>query len=114
MKTLESNIAMIQNLLRNIQTPWMMVIKNTDNSSKKRKRKILIVFFVIIADIKTNKKFQSIVKELDIRCWKLMISQVPKNVMLNSAHYLMIYLVLTSVIPRMLTHRVAMKIRKYC
>ena len=109
MKTLESNIAMIQNLLRNIQTPWMMVIKNTDSSSKKRKRKILIVFFVIIADIKTNKKFQ-----LDIRCWKLMISQVPKNVMLNSAHYLMIYLVLTSVIPRMLAHRVAMKIRKYC
>ena len=39
MKMLESKIAMIQSLLENIQRPWMMVIKNTDNSSKKKKRK---------------------------------------------------------------------------
>ena len=46
----------------------------------------------------TNKKFQSIIKELFIRCRKLNISlvfitqsyfSVPKDVRLNSAHYLM-------------------------
>ena len=45
----------------------------------------------------TNKKFQSIIKELFIRCRKLNISlvfitqsyfSVPKDVRLNSAHYL--------------------------
>ena len=41
-----------------------------------RKRKILIVFDDMIADIMTNKKFQSIIKELFIRCRKLSISLV--------------------------------------
>ena len=49
------------------------------------------------ADIMTNKKFQSIIKELFIRCKKLNISLVfitqsyfsfPKDVRLNSTHYL--------------------------
>ena len=50
----------------------------------------------MIADIITNKKFQSIIKELFIRCRKLHISLVlitqsyffvPKDVRLNSTHY---------------------------
>ena len=51
----------------------------------------------MIADIMTNKKFQSIIKELFIRCRKTNISlvfitqsyfSVPKDVRLNSTHYL--------------------------
>ena len=51
----------------------------------------------MIADIMSNKKFQAIIKELFIRCGKLNISlvfitqtyfSVPKNVRLNSTHYL--------------------------
>ena len=51
----------------------------------------------MIADIMTNKKFQAIVKEFFIRCRKLNISlvfitqsyiYVPKEVRLNSTHYL--------------------------
>ena len=57
----------------------------------------LIVFDDIIADILSNKKFQSIMKEVFIRCRKLNISLVfitqsyffvPKDVRLNSTHYL--------------------------
>ena len=49
------------------------------------------------ADIKTNKKFQAIIEELLITCRKINISlvfitqsdfSVPKDVILNSAHYL--------------------------
>ena len=62
-----------------------------------RQRKILIVFDDMIADIMSNKKFQAIIKELFIRCRKLNISlvfitqsyfSVPKDVRLNSTHYL--------------------------
>ena len=51
----------------------------------------------MIADIMSNKKFQAIIKELFIRCRKLNISLafitqpyffVPKDVRLNSTHYL--------------------------
>ena len=58
--------------------------------------KILIVFDDMSADIMTNKKFQSIIKELFIRCRKINISLVfisqsyfslPKDVRLNSKHY---------------------------
>ena len=71
--------------------------ENIDNYNPNRKRKILIVFDDVIADIMTNKKFQSIIKELFIRCRKLNISlvfitqsyfSVPKDVRLNSTHYL--------------------------
>ena len=57
----------------------------------------LIVFDDIIADILSNKKFQSIMKEVFIRCRKLNISlvfitqsyfSVPKDIRLNSTHYL--------------------------
>ena len=62
-----------------------------------RKRKMLIVFDDMIADIMTNKKFQAVIKELLIRCRKLYICfvfitqpyfSVPKEVRLNSTHYL--------------------------
>ena len=54
---------------------------------------------MMIANIMTNKKFQSIIKELFVRCRKLNVSLVfitqsyfsfPKDVRLNSTHYLTI------------------------
>ena len=74
------------------------VYENINHYNSSRKRKILIVFDDMNADITTNKKFQSIIKELSIRCRKLNISlvfitqsyfSVPKDVRLNSTHYLM-------------------------
>ena len=73
------------------------VYEDIDNYNPKRNKKVLIVFDDMIADIMTNKKFQSIIKELFIRCRKLNISlvfitqsyfSVPKDVRLNSRHYL--------------------------
>ena len=52
------------------------VYENIDNYNLKRKRKILIAFDDMIADIMTNKKFQSIIKELFVRCRKKNISLV--------------------------------------
>ena len=72
------------------------VYENIHDYNSSRKRKILIVFDDMIADIMTNKKFQSIIKELFIRCRKLNILLVfitqsyfsaPKDVRLNSTHY---------------------------
>ena len=71
--------------------------ENIDHYNPNRKRKVLIVFDDMIADIMTNKKFQSIIKELFIRCRKINISlvfitqsyfSVPKDVRLNSTHCL--------------------------
>ena len=68
-----------------------------DDYHPKRQRKILIVFDDMIADIMTNKKFLAIIKDLFLRCRKLNISlvfitqsyfSVPKDVRLNSTHYL--------------------------
>ena len=73
------------------------VYENIDNYNQNRQRKILIVFENMIADIISSKKFQAIIKELFIRCRKLNISlvfitqsyfSVPKDVRLNSTHYL--------------------------
>ena len=70
------------------------IYNNINDYNPNRNRKIL---FDMIADMKTDKKFQSIVKELFTRCRKLniflvFISQsyflVPNNVRLNSTHYL--------------------------
>ena len=75
------------------------VYENIHGYNSSRKRKILIVFDDMIADIMTKKKFQSIIKELFIRCMKLNISlvfiaqsyfSVPKDVRLNSTPYLII------------------------
>ena len=73
------------------------VYENINDYNPIRKRKKLIVFDDMIADIMTNKRFQAIIKELFIRCRKLNISlvfitqsyfSVPKDVRLNSKHYL--------------------------
>ena len=52
------------------------VYENIDLYNPNRKRKVLIVFDDMIADIMTNKKFQSIIKEFFIRCRKINISLV--------------------------------------
>ena len=63
----------------------------------KQKKKNFDCVDDMIADIMSNKKFQAIIKELFIRCRKLNISlvfitqsyfSVPKDVRLNSTHYL--------------------------
>ena len=73
------------------------VYENIDDYNLNKKRKTLIVFDDMIADIMTNKKFQSIIKELFVRCRKINVSlvfitqsyfSVPKDVRLNSAQYL--------------------------
>ena len=73
------------------------VYENIDTYNPNKKRKILIVCDDIIADIMTNKKCRSIIKELFIRGRKPNISLVfitqsyffvPKDVRLNSTHYL--------------------------
>ena len=73
------------------------VYENIDDYNPIRKRKKIIVFDDMIADIMTNRRFQAIIKELFIRCRKLNISlvfitqsyfSVPKDVRLNSTHYL--------------------------
>ena len=73
------------------------VYENIDNYNPSRKRKILVVFDDMIADTMTNKKFQSVIKQLFIRCRKPNISlvfitqsyfSVPKDVRLNSTHHL--------------------------
>ena len=75
------------------------VYENIDDCNPSRKRKVLILFDDMIADIMTNKKFQAIIKQLFVRCRKLNISlmfitqfyfSVPKDVILNSTHYLII------------------------
>ena len=75
------------------------VYENINDYNPIRKRKKFIVFDDMIADIITNKKFQTIIKELFIRCRKLNISlvfvtqsyfSVPKDVRLNSTHYLIL------------------------
>ena len=74
----------------------MDVYQNIDDYNPRRKRNILIVSDEMIADIMMNKKFQTITKELFIRSRKVNISlvfktqaySVPKDVRLNSTHYL--------------------------
>ena len=73
------------------------VYENIQDYNSSRKRKILILFDDRIADIMINKKFQFVTENLFIRCRKLNISlvfitqsdfSVPKDVRLNSTHYL--------------------------
>ena len=73
------------------------VYEDINDSNPSRKRKVLIVFDDMIVNIMANKKNQSILKELFIRCRKLNISLVfitqsyfsaPKHVRLNATHYL--------------------------
>ena len=73
------------------------IYENINNYNPNRRRKILIIFDNMIADIVASKKFQTIIKELLIRCRKLNISlalitqsyfSVRKDVRLNSPNYL--------------------------
>ena len=73
------------------------VYNNIDDHNPARKITVLIVFDDMIADIMINKKFQAKIKGQFIRCrklniWLLFITQsyfsVPKEVRLNSTHYL--------------------------
>ena len=72
------------------------VYKNIDNYNLNKENEILIVFDDMIADMINNKKLNSIVTELFIRCRKLDISLVfisqsyfkaPKDVRNNSTHF---------------------------
>ena len=78
------------------------VYENIDDYNPSRKRKLLTVFDDMIADIKSNKKFQAIIEELFIRCRKINISlvfitqsyfSVPKDVRLNSELYLIMKII---------------------
>ena len=75
------------------------VYENINDNNPIRKRKKIIVFGDMIADTMTNKNFPAIIKQSFIRCRKLNISlvfitqsyfSVPKDVRLNSSHYLII------------------------
>ena len=72
------------------------VYENIDEYNTDKERKILIVFDDMIADMINNKKLNSIVTNLFIRCRKLSISlvfirqsylKVPKDVRLNTTHF---------------------------
>ena len=74
------------------------IYENINDYNPSRKRKIFIFFDDMIADIKSNKKFQAVIEEFFIRCRKLNISlvfvtqsyfAVPKDVRLNSPHLIM-------------------------
>ena len=73
------------------------VYENIHDYNSSIERKMLIVFDDMITDIMANKRFQAMTKELFIRSRKLNISlvfitqsyfSVPKDVRLNSTHYL--------------------------
>ena len=73
------------------------VYENIYDYNPLRKKKNVIVFVDMIVDIMANNEFKPIIKELFIRCRKLNISLVfmtqsffsaPKDVRLNSTHYL--------------------------
>ena len=68
------------------------IYENINNYNPNKRRKMLIVFDDMIADIMTNKRFKSLIKDLFIRCRKQNISlvfitqsyfSVPKDVRLN-------------------------------
>ena len=72
------------------------VYKNSDNYNPERENKILIVFDYMIADMINNKKLNSIVNKLFVRCRKLNMSfvfisqsyfKVSKDLRNNSTHF---------------------------
>ena len=72
------------------------VLKNINNYNLDKENKVMIVFDDMIADMISNRKLNSIVTELFIRCRKLNISlvfinqsyfKVPKDVRNNSTHF---------------------------
>ena len=85
-------------------------------------KKALIVFDDMIGDLMSYKNFQTIIKELFIRCRKVTISlvfitqsyfSVPKDARLNSTHYLIMkinkkqnYKILQLIILQILTTKI--------
>ena len=76
---------------------WMMFMRILVIAIQSEKEKKYFFFDDMVADMRANKKFQSIIKELFIGCRKLNISlvfitqiyfSVPKDVRLNSTHFL--------------------------
>ena len=74
------------------------VLENINTYNKNRDKKVLIIFDDMIVDIMKSEKFKAIVKELFIRCRKLIISIVfimqsyfktPEDARLNSTHYIL-------------------------
>ena len=87
----------IQMHLLSVQIQWMTFMRILMITIQAEKGKSLIVFDDMKTDIMNNKKFKAIIKELFISCRKLNISfvfitqsyfTVPKDVRLNSTHYL--------------------------
>ena len=85
--------------LFSVQKQRMTFMRILIITTQAEKRKFLIVFDDMIADVKSKKKFQTIIKELFIRYRKLNISlvsiiqlyfSVPKDVRLHSTYYLII------------------------
>ena len=74
------------------------ILSDIEDYNKKRKRKVLIIFDDMISHVISDKKVQQVLKDLFIRCRKLNISlcfliqsyfSVPKDVRLNSTHYIL-------------------------
>ena len=66
------------------------IYNNIDDYNPNRKRKILIMFDDMIADIMSSKTFQAIIKELFIRCRKLIYINISCNkfyTLPNNEHY---------------------------
>ena len=72
-------------------------VYSKQKKKKKKERKVLIVFDDMISHVMPNKKAQQVLKELFIRCRKLNIIlcfltqfyfSIPKDVRLNSTHYI--------------------------
>ena len=86
---------MIQNLLLNIETIWLIFIKALKIRIQIKNRKILILFDDMIADMLSDKRIDAIVTELFIRGRKINISlvfiiqsyfAVSKDIRLNFTH----------------------------
>ena len=74
------------------------VLDDINNYNKNRDKKVLIVFDDMIADIKYNKNFKRIIKELFYKACKINVSNVfitqsylraLKDARLNSTHYIL-------------------------
>ena len=87
---------MIQLNFLSVQILWMKFTRILIITTQKEIKKVLIAFDDMIADIMTNRRSQSIIKELFIRCRKLNISlvfitesyfSVPQDARLNTRHY---------------------------
>ena len=62
--------------LSSVQILWMMFMRILMITIQSEKEKKITIFDDMIADIMGNKKFQTIIKELFIRCRKLNISLI--------------------------------------